>query len=397
MNDLLLKSVRPWGDESVDLLIRDGRIAAMAPDLTADGVKVIDGQGHIALPGLVDAHTHLDKSLLGWPWYRNEVGAQLLDKIDNERQVRQALGLDAQVQSMRHALRALAFGTTLIRSHVDIDTEQGLKALEGVIETRRRLSAMLDIELVAFPQSGVMRRPGTIELLDRALALGADLLGGLDPCAIDRDPKGQLDALFELAEKHGKGIDLHLHETGELGAFSMALIFERIRAHGMQGQVSISHAFCLGAPDWQRTQALIDECAALGVTILTTAPASREVPAIQRLIAAGVPIGVGNDGVRDTWGPYGNADMLERAKLLGLRNNLRRDDEVELALELCSCRGAEAIGHEARRLQVGERADLFLATGETIAEAVVTHAPRALVISHGRVVARNGEALLPTP
>ncbi|ANF56138.1 amidohydrolase family protein [Halotalea alkalilenta] len=397
MNDLLLKSVRPWGDESVDLLIRDGRIAAMAPHLTAEGVEVIDGKGHIALPGLVDAHTHLDKSLLGWPWYRNEVGAQLLDKIDNERQVRQALGLDAQVQSMRHALRSLAFGTTLIRSHVDIDTEQGLKALEGVIETRRRLCEVLDIELVAFPQSGVMRRPGTIELLDRALALGADLLGGLDPCAIDRDPKGQLDVLFELAEKHGKGIDLHLHETGELGAFSMALIFERIRAHGMQGQVSISHAFCLGAPDWQRTQALIDECAELGVTILTTAPASREVPAIQRLIAAGVPIGVGNDGVRDTWGPYGNADMLERAKLLGLRNNLRRDDEIELALGLCSYRGARAIGHESRRLKVGERADLFLATGETVAETVVTHAPRALVISHGRVVARNGEALLPTP
>lgn len=397
MSDLLIKNTRPMGGEATDILIRNGRIEAIGHDLLADGTATEDAGGRISIPGLVDAHTHLDKSLLGYPWYKNEVGPRLIDKIDNERAVKREYGLDAHVQSMRQSLQSVSYGTTLIRSHVDVDTEQGIAAIEGVMETRRQLQGIVEIEIVAFPQSGLMRRPGTLELLDKAMSAGADLVGGLDPCGMDRDPKGHLDAIFSLAEKYGKGIDIHLHESAELGAFSMEMIFERIRALSMQGKVAVSHAFCLGDPDWNMTQGLIDTCAELDVPILTTAPPSRDTPSLRRLKASGVRFGAGVDGFRDTWGPYGNGDMLERAMLLGMKNNLRRDDEVAMALDVCTTGGALVMEREGHALAIGGRGDVVLVEGETLAEAIVTHAPRKLVVTAGNIAARNGKSLKERP
>jgi cytosine/creatinine deaminase len=397
MTDLLIKNTRPMDGAPADILIRQGRIAAIGPNLVADDAQIEDAGGRIAIPGLVDAHTHLDKSLLGYPWYVNKVGPRLIDKIDNERKVKREYSLDAHVQSMRQALQSVGYGTTLIRTHVDIDTDQGVAALEGVMETCRQLAGVVEIEIVAFPQSGLMRRPGTAELLETAMQIGADLVGGLDPCGMDRDPKAHLDTIFALAGKYGKGIDIHLHEGGELGAFSMEMIFERIRALGMQGKVAVSHAFCLGLPDWNVSQALIDTCAELDVPILTTAPPSREVPSLKRLRAAGVRFGAGVDGFRDTWGPYGNGDMLERAMLLGLKNNLRRDDELLMALDVCTTGGAMAMDRAGHALEVGGRGDVVIVEGESVGEAIVTHQPRKLVVTAGAVAARDGKSLRERP
>jgi cytosine/adenosine deaminase-related metal-dependent hydrolase len=265
------------------------------------------------------------------------------------------------------------------------------------METRRALEGLIEIEIVAFPQSGILIRPGVTQLLDAAMAAGADLVGGLDPCGIDRDPKGHLDVVFGLAERHGSPIDIHLHERGELGAFSLELILERTEALSMQGKVAVSHAFCLGMADRWRAEGLIERLAALDVAILTTAPAFAEVPEVARLRAAGVRVGAGNDGIRDVWQPYGTGDMLQRAMFLGLRNNFRRDDELEAALEICSAGGASAMGAQAHRLEVGAPGDVVLVEAETVAEAVAAHPPRRLVVKGGRVVAREGTALHPMP
>ncbi|AVO37542.1 amidohydrolase family protein [Pukyongiella litopenaei] len=398
MSSLLIQNVRIMDGEAADILIRDGVVSRIAPGIEAPDVPVEPGGGLIAIPGLVDAHTHLDKSLLGWPWYKNDVGgASLTAMIENERNMKKSLGLDPHVQSMRHALKTAALGTTLIRSHVDIDTDAGLRAMEGVMETAARLADVVEIETVAFPQSGLMIREGTAELMDRALAMGADLVGGLDPCGVDRDPKGHLDTVFGLADKHGKGIDIHLHERGELGMFSMDMILDRAAALGMHGLVTISHAFCLGMPDFQRVEAMLERLAALDVRIMTTAPTSSPAPLVKQLDAHGIRIGAGNDGIQDTWGPYGNGDMLERAKFVGLRNNLRMDAEVKRALDICTGGGAEAMARPRRALETGAPGDVVLVAGETVAEAVVTHAPRKLVVKGGRVTARDGATLVAAP
>lgn len=396
MHSLVIRNVRPMGGETTSVTIREGRIAGYGQEVE-DGAEALDGGGAILIPGLVEAHTHMDKTLLGMGWYRNEVGPRLIDKIENERMQRRVLGIDPARQSARQAVLAASLGTTHIRTHVDVDTEVGVAGIEGVLETRERYRDIVDIELVAFPQSGMLVRPGTVELMEKALQLGAQVVGGLDPSAIDRDPKGHLDVVFGLAERYGVPVDIHLHEPAELGAFSMELIVERTKALGLQGKVTISHAFCLGMTDQDYVAALIDALAEARIHILTTAPASRPAPAVKRLIEAGIVVAAGSDGVRDTWGPYNNPDMLERAFLVGLRNNLRRDDEVALALDTCTYGGARMMGLEDYGLQPGNRADLVLLDGETLAEAVVSRRPRKVVLKGGKVIARDGIALAEAP
>ena len=397
-NHILLRDVRPFGRDQTDMLIRDGRIAQIAPNLPGQpGVGEEACGGAILLPGLVEAHTHLDKSLWGMGWREHQAGPSLRDKIDTERRLRSEWDIDPHRQSMRQALLSLGHGSTAIRSHVDVDTEVGLAGIEGVARTREELAGLVEIEIVAFPQSGLMSRPGTLELLEEALRGPAEVVGGLDPCGIDADPKGQLDAIFELADRYGKPLDIHLHETGELGAFSMEMILERTHAMGMQGRVTVSHAFCLGMPDRDRARALIDALADAQIHIATVATPSRPVPLVEDLRAAGVTLCAGSDGIRDTWGPYGNADMLERAMLLGLRNNLRADRDVEHALWCCSWGGARVMGLEDYGLDEGCRADLVLVEAETVTHAVVSHPPRKLVLKGGSIVARDGQSLRRAP
>ncbi len=392
MPDLLIQNIRPLDGPATCIAIRAGRIAAIGPQVGQPGMPVLDGAGRIALPGLVEAHTHLDKSLLGMPWYRNAVGPRLIDRIDNERAARRDMPIDARRQSARQAVLAISHGVTHIRSHVDVDTEIGVRGIEGLLATRENLADAVGIDLVAFPQSGLLVRPGTLALLEQALRLGAETVGGLDPCAIDRDPKGHLDAIFGLAERFGRGVDIHLHEPGEMGAFSMELIIERTRALGMAGRVVISHAFCLGAPDPALVEPLIAALAQAGVAIMTTGTPSRPVPPLKRLAEAGVVVCAGSDGIRDTWGPYGNADMLERATLLGMRNNLRRDDELPLALAACTTGAAAAIGLTDYGLAPGCHADLVLVAAETLGEAIAQHPPARTTIRRGRIVGIDGIA-----
>ncbi|MGO4397024.1 amidohydrolase family protein [Achromobacter sp. PAB15] len=392
MTDLLLKNVRVSPSGAVDVLVRGGRIAQIGPQISATPDTLTeDGGGALLLPGLVEGHTHLDKTNWESPWYVNEVGSALTDRIDNERAWRASTGHDAASHARALALAFLREGTTRIRSHVDVDTDAGLRHLHGVHATRAELAGRVEIQTVAFPQSGLLIRPGTAELLDQALADGADVLGGLDPSAIDRDPARSLDVLFGLADKHGKPVDIHLHEPGELGAFTLDLTLDRVAALGMNGKVVISHAFCLGGVDAKRLDGLLKRLAALDVAVLTTAPPSRPVPAVRACREAGVTIFGGNDGIRDTWTPYGSPDMLARAMMIGLRNDLRRDDEVEWAFDCVTGAAARACGFADYGLTMGARADLVLVDASCVAEAVVTRKPRRLVVSGGVVVARNGQ------
>ena len=391
--NLLIRDVRPYGADCVDILIQDGRITTIGNTIITADVPIMNGMSRLALPGLVEAHTHLDKSLLGLPWYRNEVGGRLIDKIENERSVRQTLPIDPVVQSRRHAMLAVSNGSTFIRTHVDVDTDCGVAGIEGVMATRETLADVVAIDLVAFPQSGLLMRPGTVELMEQALRLGAETVGGLDPCAIDRDPKGHLDTVFGLAGRFGCNVDIHLHEPGEMGLFSMELIIERTLALGMAGLVIVSHAFCLGMPDASLVNPLVDAIAAAGIAIMTTAPASRPVPSVKQLIRAGVVVCAGSDGIRDTWGPYGNADMLERAMFIGLRNNLRRDDELEIALDIVTTGGAKALGIRNYGLALGNQGDVVLVAAETVAEAVAQHPGMRTVVKGGRIVAEGDRTL----
>ena len=389
---VVIKDVLVWRRGLSDVLLRDGKISAFDPDpkTIPNNAVIMDGKGQVLLPGLVEAHTHMDKTLLGMGWHPNSAGPLLIDKIDNERRIRREIGIDPRTQSEKQLRLSITKGSTHFRTHVDVDTECGLAGIEGLLATREAYRHMMDMEIVAFPQSGLMIRPGTYELLDAALHMGADVVGGLDPCAIDRAPKEHLDCVFALAERHGKPIDIHLHEPAELGGFSMELIIERTRALGMQGHVTISHAFCLGMTDRSYARHLMSHLAQEKIAIMTHGAPSRPVPPIAECYEFGITVCSGSDGIRDSWGPYGNGDMLERAMILGLRNNFRRDDEVEMGLDACTYGGAKVMKSANYGLDVGCDADLVMMPAEAIAHAVVERPANRTVFKKGSIVAKDG-------
>lgn len=397
MDELLLTSVRPWGAPECDIRIRDGRIAEIGPRLERDPrCETIEGRGCVAIPGLVDAHAHIDKTLWGTPWHPHQAGPALLDKIANERRVLSTLALSPEIQSARLARHMIARGTTHVRTHVDIGTDIGLRHFHGIQRMRERHRDWLDVEIVAFPQTGVCIRPGTLELLEQAIQEGAEVVGGLDPMGVDRDPKAQLDGIFAIAERHGAGVDIHLHDRGELGAVTLEMIAERTRALAMHGRVVISHAFCLGSIDEARRDGLVEQLVELDIAIMTHGPGGgTPFPPVRELDERGVRLFSGSDGVRDTWGPLNTGDMLERAYLVAYVNGFRDDPGIELALRMATYSGAQVMGAGSYGLDVGCQADLVLVEASSVPEAVIAHPLRRLVTKKGRVVACDGVCLLP--
>lgn len=393
----LLQQVRPWGGATVDLLLADGRIAQVAPAITPPPTAtILDGQNQLLLPGLVNAHAHIDKNLLGRPWHKNQTPEprRIRDYVDNERHLRRTLNLSAQTQSALEARAALAAGVTHIRTHIDIDTDAGLAHFEGVLATRDELKDALTMQVVAFPQSGMLIRPGTLELLETAVKMGADCIGGLDPSTVDRDPVRHLDAIFAIADRYSVELDIHLHEPGTLGAFAVELIAERTKALGLQGQVTISHVFCLGMIDDVYLNKLIELLLENRINLMSLGSGNGAFPPLKRLHDAGITLCTGTDGVRDTWGPYNSYDLLDRVKFLGYRCGFRKDEEVEFLLEVATTGGAQVMGVHNYGLAVGCCADLVVVPGDTPTQAVIDLPPRTFVFKAGQLVAAAGSCLV---
>ena len=275
----------------------------------------------------------------------------LLELIANDQRHWRDAGASVADRATFTASRMVEFGVTRIRSHAQIDTDCRLERLEGVLEARETLTGRVEIEIVAFPQAGILRDPGSVELMDAALKAGADLVGGIDPAGIDRDPVRHLDEVFGLAQRHGKEIDIHLHDRGELGAFQIELVCERAAALGMHGQVTISHCFALATVDAARQDQLIDQIHRADVALVTVAPGSVTPLPFEKLGAAGVRLGLGQDGIQGYWSPYGNGDLLDRTWQLAYANGFRRDDQIEACVDVATGgggQGNEGAGTPAR-------------------------------------------------
>ncbi|MFD2349490.1 amidohydrolase family protein [Nonomuraea ferruginea] len=259
-------------------------IEVVAPSVDAPGARVVDVAGQLVLPGLVDAHCHLDKTLYGGPWVPHSADDTLVSRIGNDLARRGELGVPS-VPRMVSLLRAMSsYGTTSVRSHTDIDPQTGLRGVEAVREAAAQVP--VDVTQVAFPQHGLLTNPGTAELLEEALKSGVEAVGGLDPAGIDRDPVRHLDLIFGLADRYGAHVDIHLHDGGSLGAWEVELITERTRVLGLAGRVTISHAYALGQVDAAQAGKLAEGLAGAGVAVCTAAVYSFPVPPVKTLRAA---------------------------------------------------------------------------------------------------------------
>lgn len=386
---LLLSDVTAPDGRRVDIRIDDGRIAAIEPHSPGAGPvpagPVIDGGGELVLPAFVDGHCHLDKTLIGAPWQEHSPSGSLRDRIAAEKRLRSRIEVPVTERATALAEQMIALGTGYVRSHVDVDPETGLDGLRALLQVRETLAGRLGMQLVAFPQSGVVTAPGVAGLLEAALAEGAEVIGGLDPAGFDGDVDGQLDVVFGLADRHGAGIDIHLHDGGAAGLAQLSAVAERTRVLGLRGRVTVSHAYVLGQADADDLDAVARALAGAGVAIMTNGPAGT-MPPVLRLREHGVRVFAGSDNIRDAWWPYGTGDMLERATIIGLQGGLRTDGELRYAASLVTESAAAVLGLADYGLRVGARADLVVVAARSVPEAVAAHPPRRLVLHGGRVV-----------
>ena len=388
----LLANVRLADGGIADLRMAEGVIEAIGPGLEAAGAEVIDGGGLLALPGMIDGHVHLDKTLTGLPWMPYPAGPDRASRIATERGLRAQLPPPAE-RAANLVRKAIAAGTTAFRSHADIGPDIGLRHVEALLEVKAVFAHAADFQIVAFPQYGVLAAPGTFELMDEALAMGADVVGGIDPIVQDGDLDGQLDLLFKLAEKHGACLDPHIHDPGEPGVLEISALAEHARAAGLDGRVTVSHGFCLGACPDDVFERLAGAMAEAGMSLVTHGGGASPLPPVKKLRERGVEVFTGNDDVRDTWSPYGNGDLLVRAMLLSWRSGFRADGDLAIAFDCASAAARRVFGHDDRGIALGAPADLFTVHAETLGEAVAQHPPRGLVFKGGRLVARDGAYL----
>lgn len=397
MTTTLVRDVRPWGGAPTDLLVVDDVLAA-GPGGRGEADVVVEGAGRLALPAFTDAHVHLDSTRVGLPFRpHSSRGRGLWDLIENDRRHWRDAEAPVAERATTTLGRAITHGMTRARSYAQVDADCRLERLEGVLAAREHHRDRAEVQVVAFPQAGILLEPGVPELLDAALRAGADVVGGLDPCGLDRDPVRHLDVVFDLAERHDVPIDIHLHEPGELGRFSLDLVLERVAAHGLRGRVTVAHAFVLAdlVPD-----VLGDTVARLAewdVAVTTIAPGGRAALPVELLLDHGVRVGLGQDGQRDYWSPYGTTDMLDRTHQLAFTRALRQDALIERCVEVATVGGALVIdpdapwpGSEGRGLAAGCPGDLVLVPGETVTSAVMDRPGGRTVLRGGRVVAEDG-------
>lgn len=412
MTSMIVTDVRPWGGPAVDVRIEDGRIAeirAHRPDGGTDtGVdtdtdtgteQVLPGRGRLALPTFADVHVHLDSTRLGLPFRPHTGGPGVWTMMQNDRRHWREAEVSITERVATTIEMMIERGTTRMRSYAQVDSDAGLERFEAVLAGREGCAGRAEIEVVAFPQAGLLLEDGSIAVLEEALRAGADVVGGIDPCSLDRDPARHLAVVFDLAEKYRTPVDIHLHEPGELGAFSIDLILDQTRARGMQGQVTIAHAFALGQLDPVRRAALIEQLVELDIAITTVAPSGPGTLPLTELLDAGVRVGLGEDGQRDYWSPYGNADMLDRTWQLAFTQRYRDDAAIERCLQVATVGGRAVLNRSAERLPtatpdpgattlaVGDVADLVLIEAETPTSAVMDRPGARAVLHQGRLVA----------
>ncbi|MGV8938723.1 MAG: amidohydrolase family protein [Allorhizobium sp.] len=379
-----------------DITVTDGRIAAIAPaGSVADAVERIDIAGALLVPSFVEGHIHLDTSFFGDKWVAHRPCTNGFDV--HERVAFQAENM-AKAAPMAERARnqldlCIANGSLQMRSHVMVDGSVGLTSLETILAVREEYRGIIDIQLVAFPQSGILKSPGTPDLLDAAIGLGADVIGGLDPASFDRSIDGHLDVVFATAERRGVDIDIHLHDAGLLGTFTIEDICDRTVALGMQGHVAVSHAYGLGdlAPDAARKVAA--RIARSGVSIMTNAPGNHAFPPVALLRGEGVTVFSGSDNIRDSWWPYGDGDMLRRAEIIGYRSGFYTDAELGAAFDVVTAAGAKALRLEGYGIAVGAKADFVTLDAEHVPLAVVAVPKNRRVFKEGRLVAEHGKVI----
>lgn len=405
MDVILRRANLPDGRTGLDIGIRDGRIAAVEPNLAAAGREEIDATGRLVSPPFVDPHFHMDATLsYGLP--RVNASGTLLEGIALWGELKPLLTREALVErALAYCDWAVGRGLLAIRSHVDV-CDPRLLAVEALLEVRERVRPYIDLQLVAFPQDGYYRSPGAVALLERALDMGVDVVGGIPHFERSMaEGAASVTALCEIAARRGLMVDMHCDETDDPMSRHVETLAYETQRLGLQGRVTGSHLTSMHSMDNYYVSKLIPLMAEARLRVVAnplinitiqgrhdTYPKRRGLTRVPELMAAGLEVAFGHDCVMDPWYPLGSGDMLEVAQM-GLHvAQMTGQDAMRACFRAVTETPARIMGLEGYGIAPGRNADLVMLQAADPIEAIRLRATRLLVMRRGQVVSRMAPA-----
>ncbi len=391
--DLVLRQARFPDGRQTDMVIRAGRIVSIG-DVSAGEVPAgqeLDCAGAMIAPGFVNAHIHPGQTFVGGPWVDYDYGDTVPKRARAEAEYLASHGRMNSLKNCYTQFReAIRRGSTHVRGHIDVGS-CGLAELEDALKAREAFRGYLDVEYVAFPSNGILNmRTEPVPTLAGAVELGVECLGGADPCDRDRDPVRSIDLTLGLAADAGCRVDLHLHERGTLGLFTMQLLLDKAERLGLEGRLTFSHAWCLAGLSDEAFGPYARRMKELDIRLVTHVPGHVPFPSLRQARRFGLVYGVGTDNMRNLWGPYGMNDMRERVMLLAYLSDFRRREDLEMAYDAGTYGSAAVLGLQDYGLEEGCWADCVVFPQEHRACALLEATFPHFVIKRGRLVAQDG-------
>ncbi|MFW8596163.1 amidohydrolase family protein [Cribrihabitans neustonicus] len=405
MLDLLVKGGTLPDGTVADIAVADGRIAEIAPNISATALEVIDATGDLVSPPFVDPHFHMDATLsYGLP--RRNASGTLLEGISLWGELREVASVEDMVErALAYCDWAASMGLLAIRSHVDT-TPDHLNTVTAMLEVKEKVKAYIDLQLVAFPQDGLYRARNGRENLIRALDMGVEVVGGIPH--FERTMQGGADSLRDLCEiaaDRGLMVDIHCDETDDpMSRHIETLAAETIRT-GLQGRVAGSHLTSMHSMDNYYVSKLLPLIAEARISAIPnplinivlqgrhdTFPKRRGLTRVKEMQAMGIAVGWGQDCVLDPWYSLGTADMLDVA-FMGLHvAQMTHPEEMARCFTMVTETNASIIGLQDYGLRKGASASLVVLDAASPVDAIRLRPARLAVVSKGKVIARTPRA-----
>lgn len=368
------------------ITVENGKISEILPNNPAS--DAIDAQGYLMLPAMKDMHIHLDKTYYSGPWKARESKFRTVKElIEHEKEVIPTL-LPHSTERAKKLIELLhSKGTDFARSHVNIEPTSKLDSLKNLQKALEAKEAGFGAELVAFPQHGVFYS-GSQDLMREAAGMGVDFIGGVDPYSIDGHIEKTMDFTVQLALDYGKGLDIHLHETGESGLKTVEYLIAKVRENPvLKGKTYLSHCFILGALDSKTLEATCEALADAQIGITTTVPIGYNVMPIPKLIEHGIPVMAGTDCVTDHWQPFGTGSMLDKAKTMAELYRYNHEFGLSRCLGI-GTKGVTPLDKDGNQVwpKVGDEASFNLVAASCSAEAVARLSPVKQLYHKGNLV-----------
>ena len=408
MLDLLITNAGlPDGRTGMSVAVQDGKITHVmqGPIAGAQAVNTVDADGYLLSPPFVDPHFHMDATLSYGVPRVNESGT-LLEGIALWGELKPLLTADVLIErALAYCDWAVAKGLLAIRSHVDT-SDASMLPVQALLEVQRRVAPYIDLQLVAFPQDGVLRSKGGLDNLKRALDMGVDVVGGIPHFERTMaDGAASVRLLCEIAAQRGLLVDMHCDESDDpLSRHIETLAFEAQRL-GLQGRVNGSHCTSMHSMDNYYVSKLLPLIAQSGVSVIAnplinitlqgrhdTYPKRRGMTRVPELMAAGVNVAFGHDCVMDPWYGMGSADMLEVAHM-GLHvAQMTSQTGIRQCFDAVTVNAAKVMHLQGYGLDVGCDASFVLLQARHTVEAIRLRANRLKVWKKGQLLAETPEA-----